>query len=97
MENVKLKLLLVFIIILFPSEMSARMIRGVVTNTDTGEPVPYATVALKEVGTGAITDEEGKFSINQVKPGRWCYAFIPKHLLSYHSLTLIYLLSNQFI
>lgn len=47
--------------------------RGTVTDKQTGEPVPFANVAIKDDGgsiiAGGETDFDGKFNINPVTPG----------------------------
>lgn len=39
-------------------------VTGKVTNRDTGEPVPFATVAIKGTTVGVNTDDKGNYSIN---------------------------------
>lgn len=45
-------------------------IKGIVT-TSNGKPAAYISVGLKGKGQGTITDDEGKYTINRVKPGTY--------------------------
>ena len=45
-------------------------IRGTVLS-ELSEPLPGANVSIKETGTGAMTDMEGKFSIDGLYPGSY--------------------------
>lgn len=42
-------------------------VRGVVKDSSTGEPVPFASIQIKGTSTGASTDGDGVFSIDVVK------------------------------
>lgn len=74
---------LLFVSILFTaaysfSQSGLGTIRGSVVDGDTGEPVPYAKVLLKQNGTikgGANTDDDGKFQINSIAPGSYDVEF----------------------
>ncbi len=44
-------------------------ISGQTRNADTGEALPYVTVAIKGRGIGTISDREGRFEINGSKEG----------------------------
>ena len=46
-------------------------IKGVITDKDTGQPVPGASVMLVGTNMGAMTDSDGKFIITMVKPGTY--------------------------
>lgn len=39
-------------------------IRGTVTDSVTGEPLPFASVILAGKGTGGVTDEDGRFEVD---------------------------------
>lgn len=39
-------------------------VSGIVKDSETGEPVPYATVLVEGTSVGTTTDEEGKFSLS---------------------------------
>lgn len=49
----------------------AQTIRGTVTDAASGQPIPFATVLIKENGTGGITDDNGRFEIKKVPVGRY--------------------------
>lgn len=56
------------------SQSGLGTIRGSVVDGETGEPVPFSKVLLKQDGTikgGANTDDEGKFQINSIAPGSY--------------------------
>lgn len=46
-------------------------VRGTVTDADTGLPLTGATVMLKPVGQGAVTDSLGRYRLGQIAPGRY--------------------------
>lgn len=46
-------------------------VRGIVYEKGTGVPIDYANVYLKETLQGAVTDENGFFTITGIKPGRY--------------------------
>lgn len=54
--------LLIFLLVVITG-VYAQKISGVVTNADTGEPVPFATIAVKGHTVGTNTDSDGKFTI----------------------------------
>ncbi|WP_281615663.1 TonB-dependent receptor [Flammeovirga sp. SubArs3] len=45
------------------------IIRGTVTELPRNEPVPYATVVIQGTSTGATTDDNGKYQIENLEPG----------------------------
>lgn len=56
------------------SQTGLGTIRGTVTDSDTKDPVPFATVRIMQDGTvkgGAKTDFDGKFQINSIDPGAY--------------------------
>jgi hypothetical protein len=67
-----------------PGEIKPAAVRGVVTNTLTGEPVVRAHVSLRASGPvaantlpqnyGALTDAEGKFKVTGMAPGGYALA-----------------------
>lgn len=63
---------LVLLCCLLPHMIQAQtgIFRGHVRNTDTDEPIPYCTIYLMETGKGAVSDENGFFSINRLPEGR---------------------------
>lgn len=44
-------------------------IRGEVKSERNNEPVPFASVVVQSIGTGVSSDIDGKFEINNLKPG----------------------------
>lgn len=54
--------LLIFLLVAITG-VYAQKISGVVTNADTGEPVPFATIAVKGHTVGTNTDSDGKFAV----------------------------------
>jgi hypothetical protein len=48
---------------LFPQVSEKTIIRGVVTDANTGEPLPYVSVLLRGTTVGTITDSKGKYNI----------------------------------
>lgn len=51
--------------------MQAQTIRGNITDAETGETLPGATVALKETGLGTITNADGDYILSQLETGRY--------------------------
>ncbi len=50
---------------------NAGSLRGFVTDSTTGEPLPYCNILLKETNSGAATDQRGYFFIPSLKAGRY--------------------------
>lgn len=46
-------------------------VRGIIYEKETGVPVDFANVYIKETLQGAVTDENGFFTISQIKPGTY--------------------------
>ena len=61
---------LIFFSILFSSSFSIAQeygtIRGFVTDSTSGEALPFGNVVIEELNLGASTDEYGMFLINKV-------------------------------
>ena len=54
----------------FPLSAHAQgIVKGLVVDDLTNEPVPFATVQLQGTDIGAVTDIEGKYRIENIKPG----------------------------
>jgi hypothetical protein len=51
------------------AQQNKGIIKGRVYNSKTNEGVPFATVQIWGTTTGAVTDIEGNFSFNGIKPG----------------------------
>ena len=63
MQKKILYLLLFLACTLIASSVQAKVISGVVRDSISHEPVPYASVMLKNAGWGKLTDANGKFKI----------------------------------
>lgn len=59
------------IIILKKYTLQTGSITGVVTNAETGKPLPGASVFIERMGIGAATEEEGEYTITGVEPGTY--------------------------
>jgi len=61
---------LIFFIVLFSSSFSIAQeygtIRGFVTDSTSGEALPFGNVLIEEINLGASTDERGMFLINKI-------------------------------
>lgn len=62
--------ILLFLLCLLPIAVTAqvRTISGIVTNAKDNTPLPGATVAIKNTGTGTVTDATGHFSLQVSDP-----------------------------
>ena len=49
--------------------LCAQMLSGRITDENTGEPLPYASIYLQQLGTGATTNVEGRYEL-KLRPGR---------------------------
>ena len=65
----RLSVSLPFIFIFSFSFAQKGVIRGTVTDKNTGEPMTYTNVILKGTTTGGTTDLNGFFSISDITPG----------------------------
>ena len=54
----------------YAQNRSTYSISGVVLSKDTGKPVEYATVVLTATEQWAVADGEGRFTIQNVQPGK---------------------------
>jgi hypothetical protein len=53
------------------------VIKGVVTDAKTGDPVPFVSVVLKNTTTGTVTDDNGRYLIETVlKAGDIAFSFL---------------------
>ena len=59
--------------LLFPSLLYAGGIRGFI-KADDGNPLPYATIFVKQTGTGAASDLQGRYEVTLI-PGSYDVAF----------------------
>jgi outer membrane receptor protein involved in Fe transport len=60
-----------FCIMIMLFNTSGGKIQGTVTNENTGEPIPYANVMIRNTELGAATDQDGNFFILNVPRGRY--------------------------
>ena len=61
-------------------------ISGRVTDAGTGEPIGYAKVSVQGTYYGAMTDDDGKYTIEKVKPGDYSVqVFIEEYTTSIHT------------
>lgn len=51
--------------------MQAQVVRGVVMDAASGEPLSYVTVKVQETKTGAVTNDQGEFEIKDLPVGRY--------------------------
>ncbi|PPK84634.1 carboxypeptidase-like protein [Neolewinella xylanilytica] len=51
------------------SLVNGQTLSGRITDENTGEPLPYASIYLQQLGTGATTNVEGRYEL-RLKPGR---------------------------
>ena len=64
MENKYIKsFLLIWVLMIGTLTASAQKIQGVVTDSLTNEPIPYASVYYDGKGVGGITDADGRYSV----------------------------------
>ena len=54
----------------------SRNVSGTVTDASSGDPVPGVTIIVKGTTTGALTDNEGKYSISVPDNGTLVFSFI---------------------
>lgn len=58
-----------FVCVSFAVWSQSGVIKGKVSDSETNEPVPFATVVLTGTSTGTITDTSGNFEIKNLNPG----------------------------
>lgn len=64
LKSVFVPFFLVFALSIFPRAMNAQaLITGVVIDSETNEPLPFATVALAGKYSGTVTNKEGEFEV----------------------------------
>jgi len=67
MNKYIIKLLISIILVTISTNVYSQSIQGVVTDSVTHKPVPFASVTYIGKGVGCISSSEGKFHINQYK------------------------------
>ena len=67
------RLILLVLVFVVGNELFAQTnsLRGVVFDNATGEAIPFATVFIKGINMGAITDDKGIFVINKIPYGQY--------------------------
>lgn len=63
-------LALLIVLLSLPSILLAQaiIVKGKVTDANSGDPIPFANVIFKNSGTGSVTDFDGNFSITTSSP-----------------------------
>ena len=54
-----------------PDSLPTRIVAGHINDGSTGGPLAGATVTIPALGRSALTDAEGLFVLDSVRPGRW--------------------------
>ncbi|MBK8705580.1 MAG: TonB-dependent receptor [Saprospiraceae bacterium] len=76
-----------------PAQNCRFHISGQILNADTREPVPFATVLVKESAAGAVADELGRYEIRDLCAGT--YTLVCSHISCDHAEHLIVLESHE--
>jgi len=71
----RIGILITFFTILLPLSQLAQTIEGVVTDSETGEPLKGATVKIKNSNKGQATDDSGEFRLNFARQGVYTLTF----------------------
>ena len=69
MKNYLLSTVLLCLVLVSQSFAQTRTITGTITSAGDGEPIPSVTVQLKGTTKGAISDFDGKYSIDVPQEG----------------------------
>lgn len=78
MNVIKYSLSLLFLLIFISPLLLAQgngTIRGDVFDEETGDPIMYGNVLIRETGTGVNTDLDGFFSLSNLEPGTYTLVF----------------------
>ena len=59
----KIVFILALVLVAFASKAQNTIISGIVTDSITGETLPYVSVILKGTTIGTTTDDDGKFTL----------------------------------
>jgi TonB-linked SusC/RagA family outer membrane protein len=51
--------------------MQSGEIRGTVTSSSTGEPLPFVNIFLEEAQQGTTTDDDGRYALSDITPGTY--------------------------
>ena len=63
----KIVFILALVLVAFASKAQNTIISGIVTDSITGETLPYVSVILKGTTIGTTTDDDGKFTVRCTK------------------------------
>ncbi|MEG2228736.1 MAG: TonB-dependent receptor [Odoribacter sp.] len=80
--SIRLQVIVLFLFCFHSFPVVAQTIRGTVTDAASGQPIPFATVVIKENGVGSIVDDNGRFEIKNIPIGRYtvessCVGYTP--------------------
>ncbi|MBK8416470.1 MAG: carboxypeptidase-like regulatory domain-containing protein [Bacteroidetes bacterium] len=77
MKPVKIIFALMLMVLAFNSHAQFGEIRGIVTDVDSKEPLPFATVTYNQNGTikGVTTDVKGQYKIKPLTAGKYDLSF----------------------
>jgi hypothetical protein len=64
---------IIILSILLPINLFSQVLKGKITN-QYGEPIPYATVYIKEIRQGTLANTKGDYSI-KLSPGKYAFTF----------------------
>ena len=84
--------LLFFAFILLSGNLFAQGIKGTITNS-AGEPLPFATIYIKQLETGTSTNFDGKYEF-AMKPGNYTVYF---QFLGYQTVSKEVTIKNEFL
>ncbi len=70
------------------------LLQGVVWSAESGQPLPYATIRIVDIGRGAISDERGAFAIGDLCEDS-TYMLLISHVECEHSTHVIRLVENK--
>jgi len=71
-------IVLLSLMIIVPVQLSAQsrgIVKGRLTDSQSGKPMMYASVALQGTTIGGVTDDNGNYQLNNIKPGTYTLFF----------------------
>lgn len=69
---------LILFLLCYPLELAAQSrgsVKGRLTDAQSGEPLMFANIALIGTTSGTVTDSEGNYQLNNIKPGTYTLLF----------------------
>ncbi len=57
------------------AQKNTQILRGIILDAQTGEPLPYATIFIPKTGNGTTSDMEGNFLLENIDIGRYNIQF----------------------